>query len=147
MTDDDDDTPSEAIVVSPEKMFTHKFGGTEVEQTIKKIVTEAIRMDIRLDDTPETREALKDYVRMEIILALKFAQVVESPGSTTSGDERMIRSTAKLKMDIRKELYFDVKGEPGKEKFVSNVRELIEKKVIKAQRELDPLDKPGKSRR
>lgn len=147
MTDDDDGSSSQAIVVRSDYLEKHKFCDVEIEKTITEIVEDAIRSDIRLEDTPENRQALRDYVRMEILLALKFKEAVNKPEKITTADERMIRSLFKLKLDGRDELYSDVKGEPGKERFMSEVREQVQKKVIKAKRKVDPLGKPsGKSK-
>jgi hypothetical protein len=140
MTDDDEGS-SEAIVVRSDYIEKHEYGDEKLEKAITEIVNHAIESDIRLEDTPENRQALRDYVRMEILLALKFQEAANKPASITTADERMIRSLFKLKLDGRDELYGDVKGEPGKERFMSDVREQVKKKVIQAKKKVDPLDK------
>lgn len=136
---EDIDEVSEAIVVKSDIIESHSYGDREIETRISNIVSDVILADMRLSDTPETREALRDYVRMEIILSEKFKDAVNNPSDITSADERMIRSTVKMKMDIRQEVYKDVKGDPGKEREVGVIRELVAKKVINAGNEVDPL--------
>jgi hypothetical protein len=130
---------SEVVVVKSDIIESHGHGDVGLEKVVSGIVTDVIQADMRLSDTPETREALRDYVRMEIILAMKFKNAIKKPGSISSADERMIRSAVKMKMDIRQEVYKDVKGDPGKEREVGEVRELVAKKVIKAGKGVDPL--------
>lgn len=143
MTEDDDGSSSKAIVVRSNVIEKHEYGDSKLEKVITGIIDEAITSDIRIGDTPENRQALRDYVRMEILLALKFQEAATKPESITTADERMVRSLFKLKMDGRHEIWGDVKGEPGKERFLEDVREQVQQKVIKAQRKVDPLDKSG----
>ena len=145
MSDDEDyeiieDEPTKLTVITSDTLEKHKHGDKELEKEITLIVNEAIQADIRISDTPETREALRDYIRMEIILAMKFQDAVKHPGSITTADERMIRSAVKMKMDIRNELFKDVKGKPGKEIEVGLVREQVQKRIVKAQRTVDILE-------
>ena len=135
-----DVSPTKLTVITSDVLESHNHGDEELEKEISKIVDEAIQADVRISNTPETREALRDYVRMEIILSMKFQDAVNNPGSITTADERMIRSAVKMKMDIRDELFKDVKGKPGKEIEVGLVREQVQKRVIKAQRPVDILD-------
>ena len=141
MTEEDEGSSSKAIVVRSD-VIKHKHGDVELDKEISDIVQGIIQSDIRIADTSENREALRDYVRMEIILALKFKEAVNKPELLTAADERMIRSAVKMKMDLRDEVYDDVKGDPSKEKFIGDVREQVKKKIIKAQTKVDILDKP-----
>ena len=136
---DSDEQISEAIVVRSDIIEGHGHGDVAIEKKVSDIVSDVIQADMRLSDTPETREALRDYVRMEIILAMKFQGAINNPNDITSSDERMIRSAVKMKMDIRQEVYKDVKGDPGKEREVGEIRELVSRKVIKAGKEVDIL--------
>ena len=137
---------SEAIIVTSDvierNLNNRDYGDTKLEKIISEIVTEMIQTDVRLSETPETREALRDYVRMEIILSMKFKDAVLHPDKITTADERMIRSAVKMKMDIRREIYEDVKGKPGKEREMGVIREHLEDrmKVIKAGTDVDILD-------
>lgn len=143
MTEDDEGSSSEAIAIRSDVIEQHKYGDSKLESVITEIVDEAIASDVRIGNTPENRQALRDYVRMEILLALKFEAAATKPDSITTADERMLRSLFKLKLDGRQEIWGDVKGDPGKERFLEDVREQVQKKVIKAQRKVDPLDKSG----
>ena len=127
-------------VVSSTVLETHEHGDRDLEAIISGIVSEAIMADVRISNMPETREALRDYVRMEIVLAMKFAEAIAHPNDITAADERMIRSAVKMKMDIRIEIYKDVKGKPGKEIEVGQVREQIQKRIVKSQRNVDILE-------
>ena len=127
-------------VVSSTVLETHDYGDRKLEDIISDIVSETILADVRISNTPETREALRDYVRMEIVLAMKFAEAIAHPNDITAADERMIRSAVKMKMDIRIEIYKDVKGKPGKEIEVGQVRELIKSRIVKSQRKVDILE-------
>ena len=127
-------------VVSSTVLETHDYGDRKLEDIISDIVSETILADVRISNMPETREALRDYVRMEIVLAMKFAEAIAHPNDITAADERMIRSAVKMKMDIRIEIYKDVKGKPGKEIEVGQVREQIQKRIVKSQRNVDILE-------
>jgi len=145
MSDDESidisDKTEAIIVINPDTIEKHKYNQTELEHEITDMVNQVIKQDLRLNDTPEVREALRDYVRIEIILALKIEQAVKHPDSITTADERMIRSAAKLKMDGRDEIWGQVKSKPGQEREIGLVRERIGKTIIKAGKEVDPLDK------
>jgi hypothetical protein len=130
---------STALAIKPDHIEKHDRNKTELEQEITKIVDEVIHSDLRLENTPEVREALRDYVRVEIIFSMKIAQAVKNIESITTADERMIRAAAKIKMDLRNELWQNVRGEPGKDRTMNITRELINRKVIKAKKEVDPL--------
>ena len=144
MSDDESidiyDTTGAITVINPDTIEKHKYNQTELEHEITDMVNQVIKQDLRLNDTPEVREALRDYVRIEIILALKIEQAVKHPDSITTADERMIRSAAKLKMDGRDEIWGQVKSKPGQEREIGLVRERIGKTIIKAGKEVDPLD-------
>jgi len=126
-------------VLNPDCIEKHRFNKTELEREITAIVNEVIKTDIRLNDTPEVREAIRDYVRIEFIFARKIEQAVNKPDSITTADERMIRSAAKLKQDGRDEIWGQVKSKPGQEREMELVRESVSKKVIKAGKEVDPI--------
>jgi hypothetical protein len=130
---------STALAIKPDHIEKHDRNKTELEQEITKIVDEVIHSDLRLENTPEVREALRDYVRVEIIFSMKIAQAVKNIESITTADERMIRAAAKIKMDLRNELWQNVRGEPGKDRTMNITRELINRKVIKAKKEVDPI--------
>jgi hypothetical protein len=70
---------------------------------------------------------------------MKIAQAVKNIESITTADERMIRAAAKIKMDLRNELWQNVRGEPGKDRTMNITRELINRKVIKAKKDVDPI--------
>jgi hypothetical protein len=42
-------------------------------------------------------------------------------------------------MDLRNELWQNVRGEPGKDRTMNITRELINRKVIKAKKDVDPI--------
>jgi hypothetical protein len=130
---------STALAIKPDYIEKHDRNQTKLEQEITKIVDEVIHSDIRLENTPEVREALRDYVRVEIIFSMKIAQAVKNIESITTADERMIRAAAKIKMDLRNELWQNVRGEPGKDRTMNITRELINRKVIKAKKDVDPI--------
>lgn len=142
MPDNDDYVPTEvsptkAIVVKSDVLEKHKYGDRELEKVVTNLVNEIIQIDVRISDTPETREALRDYIRMEFILAKKFQAAIKNPDSIDGADERMIRSAVKMKMDIRDEIWKDVKGKPGKEREMGLVREKVSERVVKAAKEVD----------
>ena len=128
-----------AIIVKPDYIEKHRFNDAEIEKTIIEIVDDVIHGDIRLENTPEVREALRDYVRIEILFAVKVDAAIKDPSNIESSDERMIRSCAKIKMDLRNELWQNVRAQPGKDRVINVTRELIQSKVIKAAKEVDPL--------
>lgn len=135
---------AELTVIASDIIEKHNYGDRDLENVVSDIVSKTIQADIRLSNTPETREALRDYIRMEILLSLKFKDAVLHPDSIDGADERMIRSAVKMKMDIRQEVYKDIKGDPGKEREIGEVRELVARKVIEAGNEVDVLGTDSK---
>jgi len=128
-----------ALAIRQDHIEKHKFNQSELEQMITEIVDEVIHDDIRLETTPEVREALRDYIRIEILFSRKIDSAINNPDSIESSDERMIRSCAKIKMDLRNEIWQNVRAEPGKDRSINVTRELIQSKVIKAKKEVDAL--------
>ena len=143
MQDDEPDVVFEedttAIIIKPDYIEKHKYNQSDLEAEITKVVDDVVHSDIRLENTPEVREAIRDYVRIEMLFAIKIDRAIAKPESIDSADERMIRSLAKIKMDLRGELWQNVRGQPGKDRSMNITREVISKKIIKAQQEVDPL--------
>jgi len=126
-------------VVSSNILEKHGYGDKNIEKAISEIVDDIIQADVRISNTPETRQALRNNVRMEIILSLKCEKAIKRPDSITTADERMIRSAVKMSMDLMSYVYDDVKGKPGKEIEIGLVREQVKKRVIKATKDVDIL--------
>lgn len=141
MADDDSNGNTTALAIKPDYIEKHERNRTELEAEITEIVNEVLESDIRLENTPEVREALRDYVRVEFLFSIKIGNAIKNNGEVTTADERMIRSLAKIKENLRDEVWQQVKASPGKDRSINITREQITKKIIKAQRAVDVLDK------
>lgn len=112
----------------------------EIQDKIHNAARRIILLDKRLGHDPETLDAIKDWIRAEVMLDKMFRECMD-PTKVNASKERMFRTCLNEKNKLRDEIWEKALDQKGRDLVVSEAKMVLEEdQIIEAQVKVDPLD-------